>query len=164
MSLLSLCKRPVVKASPDQNIIVACRLLKENNVGCIVIEKNDQLCGIVTDRDIVLKVTAEGKDPRVTRIEDIMTPNPVRASTTNSVQELTALMHAFHVRRVPVVNKVNKTAGIISFDDVISLFGSELYDLSKSVAGAVAERKKSARSRARPKRANQGRGNPQIEG
>ena len=164
MSLLSLCKRPVVKASPDQNVIAACRLLKENNVGCIVVEENDQLCGIITDRDIVLKVTAEGKDPHTTKIQDVMTPNPVRASTINSVQELTALMHAFHVRRVPVVNKANKTAGIITFDDVISLFGSEMYDLSKSVAGAVAERKKVAGSRPRSKRANQGRAKRQSEG
>ena len=58
MSLLSLCKRPVVKASPDQNVIAACRLLKENNVGCIVVEENDKLCGIVTDRDIVVRAVA----------------------------------------------------------------------------------------------------------
>jgi CBS domain-containing protein len=134
MSLRDFCKHPVVKISPDQNVLEACSLLKKNNIGCIVVEKDAKLCGIVTDRDIALKVTGENRDPQVTKVREIMTPSPVRASVNNSLPELTALMHAFHVRRVPVVNGSHKTVGIITLDDVITLLGVELADIGKSIS------------------------------
>jgi CBS domain-containing protein len=133
MSLREFCK-PVVRISPDQNILDACSLLKKNNIGCIVVEEEAKLCGILTDRDIALKVTGEGRDPKVTRVREIMTPSPVRVSVNNSLHELTALMHAFHVRRVPVVNAYQKTVGIITLDDVIGLLGVELADIGKSIS------------------------------
>lgn len=52
MSLQNFCRKPLVKVSPDTNITKACRLMAKNNVGCLVAEKDGELCGIITDRDI----------------------------------------------------------------------------------------------------------------
>ena len=52
MSLQNFCRKSLVKVSPDTNITKACRLMAKNNVGCLVAEKDGELCGIITDRDI----------------------------------------------------------------------------------------------------------------
>jgi CBS domain-containing protein len=64
MSLQNFCCKPLVKVSPDTNITKACRLMEQNNIGCLVAERDGELCGIITDRDIALRVTGAQKDPR----------------------------------------------------------------------------------------------------
>ena len=77
MSLQKFCERPVVTVSPEQNITAACQLLREKNVGCLVAVENGKLCGILTDRDIALKVSGEKKDPQQTTVRAVMTENPL---------------------------------------------------------------------------------------
>jgi CBS domain-containing protein len=91
----------------------------ENDVGCVVVEEAGKLCGILTDRDIALKVTGKSKDPKKTKVQEIMTRNPIRISVDESFRELTSLMRTHHVRRVPVVDGIDKVLGIVSMDDFI---------------------------------------------
>src|SRR6476661_4485974 len=101
MSLQQFCKRSVVTISPDQSVAEACRLLQERNVGCVIATEGEQVRGILTDRDIALKVVGEKRDPQRTTIREVMHANPIRISVQKSLHDLTALMHAHHVRRVP---------------------------------------------------------------
>lgn len=134
MSLENFCKKPVVKISPDEDIATACRSMEQNNVGCLVAEQNGQLCGIVTDRDIALKVAGAQKDPRQTRVRDIMTADPVRISVNSDLHHLTSLMHAYHVRRVPIVNGSNDMLGIVTMDDLVALLGDEMSEIGKAIS------------------------------
>lgn len=134
MSLQHFCQKPVVKISSENSISEACRRLKESNVGCLIVENNGKLCGILTDRDIALKVTGEQREPGTTRVEEVMTPDPVRISVNKDLQHLTSLMHAFHVRRVPVVDGYDTTLGIITLDDLIALFGDEMSEIGKAIS------------------------------
>jgi CBS domain-containing protein len=111
MSLQRFCQKPVVKIAPGNNIIEACSMMATKNVGCLVVENEEKLCGILTDRDIALKVTGAQKDPQVT-----------------------SLMHAYHVRRVPIVDGAGTTLGIITLDDLIALLGHELSEIGKAIA------------------------------
>lgn len=111
MSLQQFCERPVVTIALQQTIIEACQLLRAMNLGCLAVEAEGKLCGILTDRDIALKVTEARKDPEQTTVQEVMTPNPVRISVDQSLQELTALMHSRQVRRVPIVDGGNKVIG-----------------------------------------------------
>jgi CBS domain-containing protein len=89
VSLEHFCRKPLVKVSPDTNITRACRLMKQNNIGCLVAEEAGELCGIITDRDIALRVAGAEKNPRETLVKQIMTPDPhhsrQRSATTNLV-------------------------------------------------------------------------------
>jgi CBS domain-containing protein len=100
----------------------------------MVVQEGGKLCGILTDRDIALKVTGESKDPQKTKVRAIMTRNPVRIPVDRSVRELTALMHSHHVRRVPVVDGVDEVLGIVTMDDLIALLSDEISDLGRTVA------------------------------
>jgi CBS domain-containing protein len=108
--------------------------MKEKNVGCLIAETHGKLCGIITDRDIALKVTGEEKDPLTTMVEEIMTSDPVRISVDKDLPELVSLMHSRHVRRVPIVDQTGLTLGIVTLDDLIALFGYEMSEFGKAVS------------------------------
>ena len=134
MSLQNFCRKPLVKVAPDTNITKACRLMEQNNVGCVVAEKDGELCGIMTDRDIALRVAGARKDPQTTLVKDVMTPDPIRISADKDLSQLTALMHAYHVRRVPIVNGFDTTLGIVTLDDLIAQLGDEMWEIGKAIS------------------------------
>jgi CBS domain-containing protein len=137
MSLQKFCQRPVVTISPEQTIAEACRLLRDKNVGCLVATEQEQLRGILTDRDIALKVTGEKKDPQQTKVRDVMTARPISIAVNKTLHDLTTLMHSRHVRRIPIVDQGDKVVGMVTLDDLLILLGEELTDLSQGVAGAL---------------------------
>lgn len=134
MSLQPYCHKPVIKISPETSIIEACTLMEQNNVGSLVVEKNGKLCGIVTDRDIALRVVGVKRDPDQTTVQDIMTPDPIRISVDKDLHHLTAMMHAYHVRRVPIVNGFDTTLGIVTLDDLIAQLGDQMADIGKAIS------------------------------
>lgn len=134
MSLQEFCRKPVIKISTDANITEACRLMEQKNVGCLLAENNGRLCGIVTDRDIALKVAGAQRDPSTTRVEEIMTRDPVRISVNSDLHRLTVLMHTYHVRRVPIVDGLDTTLGIVTMDDLIALLSDEMSEIGKTIS------------------------------
>jgi len=140
MSLQQFCERAVVTVSPDQPIAEACQLLQEKNVGCIVATEGGKLSGILTDRDIALKVVGEKKNPQQTTVRQIMSPNPIRIAVTKSLHDLTSLMHTHHIRRVPIIDGEDKVVGIVTLDDLLVLLGEEISDMGKGITGALFRR------------------------
>ncbi len=134
MALQPFCQQPVISIAPSQTIQEACQMLRQHNIGCLVVADQGTLAGILTDRDIALRVTGEGKDPQRTTVQEVMTPNPVSIAMGQSLHDVTALMRAHRVRRVPIVDGAYKVLGIITLDDLIALFGEELSDLGKTVS------------------------------
>lgn len=134
MSLHHFCRKPVIKIAPATNIIEACQLLEKNNVGCLIVEQEGKLSGIVTDRDIALRITGAKREPQTTLVKEIMTPDPIRISVDKDLHHLTALMHAYHVRRVPIVNGFDTTVGIVTLDDLIAQLGDTMAEIGKAIA------------------------------
>jgi CBS domain-containing protein len=106
----------------------------ERSVGCLVVERQGTLCGILTDRDIALKVTGEERDPMTTMVVEVMTPEPVRITVDKDLPELVSLMHTRHIRRVPIVDASGMTLGIVTLDDLIALFGYEMSELGRTIS------------------------------
>ena len=134
MSLQNYCQKPVIRISSETNITEACQLMEQNNVGCLVVERAGKLCGIVTDRDIALRVTGAKRDPDKTRVNDIMTPDPIRISVDKDLHQLTAMMHTYHVRRVPIVNGFDTTLGIVTLDDLVAQLGNDMSEIGKAIS------------------------------
>ena len=134
MSLQNYCRKPVIRVAPDTNITEACQLMEQNNIGCLIAEREGKLCGIVTDRDIALRVAGAKRDPDKTLVKDIMTPDPIRISVDKDLRQLTAMMHAYHVRRVPIVNGFDTTLGIVTLDDLIAQLGDEMSEIGKAIS------------------------------
>ena len=99
----------------------AAQLMRQEDVGSLPVIENHQnkkLLGIITDRDIALKVVAEQRDARKTRAQEVMTRNPVTCRADNDLQVALNAMASNQVRRIPVVDDENQIVGIISQSDV----------------------------------------------
>lgn len=113
--------RDVVTCTPESTIMEVAQLMKEKDIGPVLIVDNEQsktLVGIVTDRDIVLKVIADGQDARTTRVSDAMSKKLVTCRADDDVDVAMQAMAQFQLRRIPVVGENMKLLGIISQADV----------------------------------------------
>jgi CBS domain-containing protein len=95
--------------------------MKRENIGPIPVIENEQsrkLVGIVTDRDLALKIVAEGRDPKSTKVEAVMTRKVVTCRADEDVQKALDAMSEHQLRRIPVVDNENRILGIIAQADV----------------------------------------------
>ena len=120
MSLSDCIRNDVVTASPDDSVEDIAQLMDKKNVGSVVITRDEIPVGIVTDRDLVLRVTARAKDPRFTTVSDVMTRNPLVIREDDSISDIMSCVRDMKVRRLPVVDDNECLVGIVSLDDVVS--------------------------------------------
>lgn len=108
--------REPVCCLPDDRVKDVARLMKHEKVSAVPVVANYQtkkLVGMVTDRDLALKVVAEGRDNQQTRIEAVMTPEPRTCSPDDSLQRAFTIMAHQQVPRVPVVDDSGRVVGLI---------------------------------------------------
>jgi uncharacterized protein (DUF2267 family)/predicted transcriptional regulator len=119
MSLEQYCsdKRMVVQ-SPQHTAYEAARALTNSHVGAVLIQAQDRLVGIVTDRDLAVRVIAAELEPRKTPLSDIMSEGLVTLSIDDTEERAIRLMRARHVRRLPILDS-GQLAGMITLDDLL---------------------------------------------
>lgn len=132
----SLYRNEVAVISAHASVEEAARLMRDHHVGSVVVvdsieEGKIYPIGLVTDRDIVVEIVAEGIDLKKLSVKDIMTPNPVTAKHTSSLQDLIARMKEAKVRRLPIVDDRKHLVGFVSFDDLLEKVGLEISSLSQ---------------------------------
>ena len=105
--------------SPNTTLDAVARMMAQNDCGEIpVVDPADQIVGVVTDRDIVCRVVAEGKNPMAYTAETCMSDPVVTVRADASLDEVVAIMEKHQIRRVPVVDARDCCVGIISQADV----------------------------------------------
>ena len=105
---------------PQQTIIEVAEIMKLEDVGLVPVAEdgNRKLIGVITDRDIVMNVVAEGRDPRGTAVSEVMTNNPCACQEQDSIETVMQQMAAHQVRRIPIVDKAGAIVGIVSQADI----------------------------------------------
>jgi CBS domain-containing protein len=135
MSIAEFCTKRVVTALGSDTVFNAARQMQEKNVGSIVVFDADKKpIGMVTDRDIAVKVIAEGKDPKTTFLREIMSEETTVLHQNQGIFDATKLMNEKGIRRIPVVDADGKLSGIISLDDLIMMFGVEVANIAAAIA------------------------------
>ena len=105
--------------APTDTVIQAAQLMKQHDVGSVpVVESDKRLVGIVTDRDLVVKVLAAGRGVEQATVKEAMTPNPASCREDDDLEQAMKLMKERQVRRMPIVDGAGKLAGIIAQADV----------------------------------------------
>jgi CBS domain-containing protein len=95
----------------------AAKRMRESDIGDVVVEKDGKVCGIVTDRDIVVRAVAQGKDVQTTDLESICSKDVTSLSPNQTDEDAVRLMREKSVRRLPVVEN-GKVVGIVSLGDL----------------------------------------------
>jgi CBS domain-containing protein len=137
MTIYECCRPSVVTDSPEATVSEIARLMDETNVGCIVI--TDEECrpvGVVTDRDIVIRVVSHGKNPDSTQVGEIMTRKPVVVVEDTGLFEAMQCARETRVRRLPVVDADGRLVGIITLDDIVRLLTEEMRCLNEVILEA----------------------------
>ena len=95
----------------------AARAMRDGDMGDVIVIEHDRVCGIVTDRDIVVRTIAEAQDPATTTLADICSHRVLIVAPTDSIEEAVRLMRTHAIRRVPVVEG-GQPVGMVSLGDL----------------------------------------------
>jgi CBS domain-containing protein len=133
MQVSEVMTKSVHCIAPDATLQEAAARMKSLDIGPLPVWDNDRLVGMVTDRDITVRSSAEGEDPTVIRVRDIMTPEVFSCSEDQSVEEAARLMQEKQVRRLVVLNRDKRLVGLVSLGDLIVETGD------KQLAGSTLE-------------------------
>lgn len=135
MSLETLCRREIVCVDVNTIVLEATELMEEMNVGSVVVIQNDRPVGMVTDRDVVLRVVNKKLDPAAVKVGDIMSLEVVTLKQSTGLYEALEQIKesGSRVRRFPIVDDNGAIKGIITLDDVIYLLGKEMADVSSII-------------------------------
>ena len=95
----------------------AARAMRDADIGDVIVIEHNQVCGIITDRDIAVRIVAEAKDPATTALADICSHSLLTVMSTDSVEHAVRLMRTHAIRRLPVVEE-GKAVGIVSLGDL----------------------------------------------
>ena len=119
MGLLRIAQTPLVTVGPDATVIDAVRTMDRENIGAVAIVEGGVLRGIFSERDVMLRVLLEKRDPEKTRISDVMT-SPVETIPRNAnSDEALRMMLEKHIRHLPVVNTDGKLSGMLSIRNLL---------------------------------------------
>ncbi len=134
MKVKDVMTQKVECVRPDATLQEAATKMKSFDVGPIPVCEGDRVMGIVTDRDIVVRGVADGRDPRTTPVQEIMTRDLVVAREDDDVKDAARLMKEHQVRRIIVLTRDGRLAGIVSMKDLAVDTGD------KKMAGDVLEK------------------------
>jgi len=132
MSVGRICVRSVDIAEMDEAAIACARRMHARKVGTlVVVDKEQHPLGMVTDRDLTIRVLAEGRDPTQTTISEVMTRFPHTVNEETPIEEALGIMRCGPFRRLPVVNREGCLVGLLSLDDILDLLAEEFGEIGR---------------------------------
>ena len=123
---LARFKAPLVTASVEDSVEKAARAMRDRHVGCLVITRQGRPAGIVTDRDLVVRVLAQGRDPKTAQLGEFVTFDPITVALQDGIETAVERMRRHGVRRLPLVDEQGLAVGIVTADDLLVLLGGEI--------------------------------------
>ncbi len=109
---------PIYTIAEENTILEAAQEMAKHDVGALVVMKEEHSVGIITERDLLKKVTAKGLDPAKTLVQDIMTREVINVTEEDTIAEAIDLMLSYHIRHLPLLSKDDELLGILSFRDL----------------------------------------------
>jgi len=137
MPIERLIKRPVQSLPPEASCADAARLMRDANVGSVVVTRDGRPLGIVTDRDLAVRVIADGVDAGRLPIGEIMSGEPIFLSSERDIAQVVAIMRDLGVRRIPIVDAEGMLSGVVSLDDLVLLLADQLTSLAQCIRHEV---------------------------
>lgn len=134
MQLREIMTRDPVVVSPATTLKQAAAKMRDIDTGVLPIGEQDRLVGMLTDRDITVRATAQGKDPSATKVSEVMTEDTVYCFDDDDVKDAAAKMEAHQIRRLIVLDRDKRLVGMVSLGDLAVDTGDE------RLAGEVTEK------------------------
>ena len=133
---MNIKPRNVISISPDVSVLEALKIMAKENIGAILVLKEDSLVGILSERDYARKVVLEGKTSASTKVSDIMTTKVITIDEQQKVDDCMNLMTEKHIRHLPVIS-AGKVVGLISIGDVLKQVMQQQKDLIEQLEAYI---------------------------
>ena len=118
MQVKDVMTRGAEVVRPDATLQQAANKMKSLDIGPLPVCDGDKIIGMLTDRDITVRATAEGLDPKQTRVREVMSKELITCLEDQDVKEAAELMQSKQIRRVPILNKDKRLVGMLSLGDL----------------------------------------------
>ncbi len=133
MNIGHLVRRAVEAVPATASCSEAARRMRDASVGSVIVVEAGRPLGIVTDRDLVVRVLATGGDAEKLSVADVMSRKPIFVSQTRDVAYVLELMRDLAVRRIPVVDDEQQLVGVVALDDVILSLSGQLSAVADTI-------------------------------
>ncbi len=107
----------VATIAPRATVLEAAQAMNDRKIGSLIVVDGTRVVGIITERDILTRIVAIERSPSKTKVEEVMTPNPISCVPETPLEELRSLMHERRVRHIPVLDR-GRLAGMVSIGDL----------------------------------------------
>ena len=131
MGLLRLAQVPPPTVEPHVTVIDAVRIMARDRVGAVLVAEKSKLMGIFTERDLMLRVVQEQRDPTATLVRDVMTADVMTVTEAATHEEASSMMVLEHLRHLPILDGEGKVIGLLSMR---ALLEERLEDLRQEVS------------------------------
>jgi CBS domain-containing protein len=133
MQIRSLIRRNVESIGPGASCLEAARRMRDMGVGSLVVAERRRPLGMLTDRDLAIRVVARGLDGAHVSVAEVMSERPIFVSQTRDADTVLELMRDEGVRRIPVVDDVHELVGVVSLDDLIVAVSASLGSIAEAI-------------------------------
>lgn len=134
MTVYACAQTNVVSVKPDATVQFVTELMREKNIGCVVVTDNHKPVGIVTDRDIALRGAPLRGDPEeAALVGSIMSSDILTVRKDAGIFDTIQEMKSAGVRRMPIVDSAGRLVGLLTVDDLIRLLAREMADISRII-------------------------------
>src|SRR5262245_42203342 len=137
MKAMEIMTRNVQWIDPETPIAKAAEKMRDRDIGFLPICEHDRLVGTVTDRDITIRSVAQGRDPRLAPVQEIMTQQVFYCYEDDDVEKVAQSMEENEVRRMLILNRDKRLVGVVSIGDLARASGEE--ELAGETLGHIAE-------------------------
>ena len=103
----------------EKSVFEAAKMMASGDYGSLPVEKDDKMVGMITDRDITVRVVANRKDPSLTKVSDCMTEKITYCFDDEDISGIADKMKSAQIHRIPVVNRDKRLVGIVSFKELV---------------------------------------------
>jgi len=131
----------VITIDSDASVMKAVKIMNENEIGCLIVTRRGKAVGIVTERDLLARVIAKSKNPKKTKVREIMTKPLISGQPEMDLEEATKLMFKMKIKKLPVVESEGKLAGLITLTDV-ARFQPQMIRILKKLSAQTAPPKR----------------------
>jgi len=132
MSAGRICSRSVDTIAMNDSVLTAARRMQSRKVGSlVVVDKEQRPLGVLTDRDLVIRVMAESRDPNETIVSEVMSRLPETVREDTPIEEALGIMRCGPCRRLPVITHDGRLVGILSLDDILDLLAEEFGEIGR---------------------------------
>ena len=125
MKLKDIMTRETTVIRPDATIAEAAAIMKKQDIGSLPVCDGRRVLGVVTDRDLTIRATADGRDPNTTRVRDVMTAEVVTGVEDDDVKDAATMMQQHQIRRLLVLDRDKQLVGIVSLGDLATEAGDD---------------------------------------